>query len=162
MPAAGMDAHVSKPFTRTGLPAAVEKAVTAPNAPPGAASPEAEPVCPEFDRAMFEDNTGLLSASKVQEHIQILITRCEALMRGLRSVDMPTHAGELVEDAHRLAGSAGTFGFLRLADMARRFERAAEQGVPDTAALGAHLAAAAEVAAAMMRRDFAGVAAVAT
>ena len=159
---AGMDTHVSKPFTKAVLLAAVAKAVAAPSGPPRAATPERETEYPVFDHAMFDEITDSLCASEVQEHIQTLIMRCDALMRRLVSPDMPTHATELVEDAHRLAGGAGMFGFLYLADAARRFERAAVSGATETAGLGTHLAAAAEATAAIMRQDLAGTAAVMT
>jgi PAS domain S-box-containing protein len=165
---AGMGTHVSKPFTKAALLAAVAKAVNAPRAssgawaPPGAASRAAEPDYPEFDRTMFEDLSGSLSAAEVEEHMQTLVTRCEALLRGLRSPDLATHAGELVDDAHRLAGGAGTFGFLHLADAARRFERAVESGSIETVALAGHLAATIEMVVAIMRHELADMAAVAT
>jgi len=155
---AGMDTHVSKPFTKAVLLAAVEKAGTSPSVlrPRGVATPEAE--YPDFERAALEDLTDSLSASEIGEHMHILATRCEAMLRWLRDPDMPTDASELVEDAHMLAGNAGTFGFLNLADAARRFERATESGTTDTATLAARLAAAAEPAVAIMRQELAGAA----
>ncbi len=48
----------------------------------------------------------------------------------------------MAEAAHALAGSAGMFGFERLALVARHFEHAALTGSPDVAALADDLAAA--------------------
>ena len=59
-------------------------------------------------------------------------------------------------------GSTGTFGFLHLAGVARRFERAAESGTTETAILAAQLTGAAEATVAIMRQELAGAAAVET
>ncbi len=165
---AGMGIHVSKPFSKAVLLAAVEKAASAPRARPGAAAPlgvaarAAESDCPEFDRTMLEDITNSLSASEVQDHMHALMKRCETLLRALRNPDLAAHAGELVDDAHRLAGGAGAFGFLHLADTARRFERAVESGAAEAVALAGHLAATVETAVVIMRQELADMAAVVT
>jgi HPt (histidine-containing phosphotransfer) domain-containing protein len=41
---------------------------------------------------------------------------------------LTTNDNALVETAHKLAGSAGMFGFERVASLARSFERAVETG----------------------------------
>ena len=64
-------------------------------------------------------------------------------------------ASELAEAAHKLAGGAGTFGFLSVAAAARRFEAAADMGAPETVALGDHLAAAIEASIPIVRQELA-------
>ena len=155
---AGMDSHVSKPFTKAVLLAAVEKAATTPNAarPRGAELPKTD--YPAFDRTIFATITDHQSASEIAEDMQDLVTRCEVLLHGLRDPGMPTRAGELVEDVHSLSDTAGTFGFLNLAYVARRFERAAGSGTTESAALATHLVTAAEATVAILRRELAGAA----
>ena len=137
---AGMDGHVTKPFKQSVLLATLENLASMRDRPspansrPRVAVANAEWEFPLFDRAVFEDITNCLSAAELAEHVQTLITRCEVLSRKLNAPGMPDHARELVEEAHSLAGGAGTFGFLSLADVARQFEVAAESGAPDIAA----------------------------
>ena len=142
---AGMDDHVSKPFTQTVLLAALQNSAPAPREHALAALPisptiDAESTLPVFDHAMFEDNIQALTAAELVEHLQTLITRSEALLCELRRPGML--AENLVEDTHRFAGCSGIFGFLAVAAAARRFEVVAERNLPDTAVSAGQLAAA--------------------
>ena len=47
--------------------------------------------------------------------------------------------GTLAESAHILSGSAGMFGFKRLAAVARRFEHAVQTAAPEAPAVALHL-----------------------
>ena len=63
----------------------------------------------------------------------------------LRESDGLTCTGdELAAAAHRLAGSAGMFGFQRLATVGRDFERAVQSGAPDAPVLAGALCTAIE------------------
>ena len=141
---AGMDDHLSKPFKRATLLAAIEKIVAVPSgaetAP--AAVLSADVGLPILDRAMFDDISRTLSARGMAENLQTLIIRCETLLHGLQASGMLSQASELAETAHKLAGGAGTFGFLRVAAAARWFEAAADAGAPETEELGDRLIAA--------------------
>jgi CheY-like chemotaxis protein len=143
---AGMGGHVAKPFKQNVLLATVENIASMLDRPPSANSPprvaaaDPEPEFPLFDRAMFEEITSSLSAAELTEHLGTLVTRCEALLLGLNAPGMPDHAAELVEETHRLAGGAGTFGFLSLAAAAREFEVAADSGASDVTAAADRIA----------------------
>ena len=135
---AGMDDHVSKPFTQQALLAALEwhQSGAGRSQPVILADADGESELPVFDREMFEDATGALAATELADHLQTLIARGEALLRELHAPGMPAHANALVEDVHRLAGGVGTLGFLALADAARRMEAAADRRETDTGAAG--------------------------
>jgi CheY-like chemotaxis protein/HPt (histidine-containing phosphotransfer) domain-containing protein len=113
---------------------------------------------PVLDRTMLEAITELLPAAESAEYLEALTKRCEALLSGLRRPGTMAQDDDLITEAHSLAGSAGTFGFLRLADAARRFERAAESGAAETVTLAGGLAITIEAALVIMRQEFACVA----
>ncbi len=158
----GMDGHISKPFRRAALLATLGKIATSSrDAEPTIASPAAaldDIELPTFDRDAFEDIISTMTAVDVAENLRTLIMRCETLLRRLRSPDMLSQACELAEAAHKLAGGAGTFGFLHVAAAARRFEVAADAGASDTVALGDHLAAAINASVALARQEIAAMA----
>ena len=94
-----------------------------------------------------------MAAADVAKNLRTLITRCETLLGGLQSPDKLSQAGELAEAAHKLAGGAGTCGFLHVAAVARRFEVAADAGAPETVALGDQLSAAINASVALARQQ---------
>jgi signal transduction histidine kinase/FixJ family two-component response regulator len=159
---AGMNTHLSKPFTQSALLAAIEDialeqhvaALPAISAPAGA-----ETQLPIFDRAAFEDITDSLPLEDIARHLQTLLALGDSMLHELCAPDMLAHADELAKAAHRLAGSVGTFGFLSLAAAGRRFERAADAGLPETAALGDALAAAIEASVTILRQELSAAAA---
>ena len=162
---AGMNTHVSKPFTQAVILAAVEAIVAAkhvaPMAIPPAAAEDPGPEIPIFDRAAFEDVTGCLSPADASQHLGMLISGGEALLGSLRAPEVLASAGELADAAHKLAGGAAMLGFLSLAHIGRRFERAANSGAAETLALAQHLAEAVATSLTIMRQELAGMAAVA-
>jgi PAS domain S-box-containing protein len=155
---AGMNSHVSKPFKQAVLLAAVEDVVRVSDA--RTAFVRAVPELPVFDRAAFERTVGTLSSEDVGEHVRTLIARGEAALRGLSAPGILARAGDLAEAAHQLAGGAGAFGFLSLAQAGRRFELAADSGAAETVVLADELAAAIVAAIRLMRGELAGMAAV--
>ena len=156
---AGMDSHVSKPFKQAVLLAALENGTAAPTnselaeTPAASEHADADAGLPVLDRAVFEEITETLSAADLQENLQILLARCEALLCGLRMSGMLSQSSGLAEAAHKLAGGAGTFGFLQVAAAARRFEAAADIDDPETTALADHLAAAIEASVTIVRQE---------
>jgi CheY-like chemotaxis protein/HPt (histidine-containing phosphotransfer) domain-containing protein len=156
---AGMDGHVSKPFKQAVLLSALENVTMAPRKaeraiePPSSALDDAGGGFPILDRATFDDISVILSAADLENNLQLLITRCETLLCGLRTFGS-SQAGELAEAAHKLAGGASTFGFLYVAAAARHFEVAADMGAPETKALADRLAAAIEASVAVARQEF--------
>jgi PAS domain S-box-containing protein len=163
---AGMDTHVSKPFTKAGLLAAVEKLASAGTTCAALSLPEppasVEPEILVFDRDAFEDSTSILPSEDVEVHLRTLIVRCESMLDDLRAPGMLERTSELAETTHRLAGGASMLGFMALAQAGRRFEFAADSGAAEMEVLGEELAAATEAAVAVLRHEVAGMAAVAT
>ncbi len=141
--AAGMDTHVAKPFTLETLLGAIARGIAAAQtrAPPFAEMPAAEtPVLgadlPVLDSAALGRTAAVLQPAAVAAHLRTLAARAEALQQGLRARgEIEASAQTLATSAHALAGSAGMFGFDRLAFVARHFERAAKTDPAQAAAL---------------------------
>jgi PAS domain S-box-containing protein len=156
---AGMDGHVSKPFKQAELLAALENVTKTSTdteravVPPTVALADTGTEFPILDRGAFNDITVILSAADLETNLQLLITRCEEVLCGLRMPGMLSRIGNLAEAAHKLAGGAGMFGFLHVAAVARQFEAAADMGAPETEALGNHLAAAIEASVTLLRQE---------
>ena len=159
---AGMNTHLSKPFTQSAPLAAIEDIVLAQHGaafPPISAPASAEPQLPVFDRAAFEDITDSLPLVDIARHLQTLLALGDSMLHGLRAPHMLAHADEPAKAAHGLAGGVGTFGFLSLAAAGRRFQRAADAGLPETAALGDALVAAIEASVTILRQELSAAAA---
>jgi signal transduction histidine kinase/DNA-binding response OmpR family regulator len=170
---AGMNTHISKPFTQVALLAAVAAIVSAKGSgtsdpiSPAPAPFGASPGALVFDPAAFKNTTACLPSRDVGEHLRTLIGRAEAMLGDLHLPDTLGRARELAAAAHKLAGGAAMLGFLSLADVGRRFEHAANRdGVnadatqadsADTAVLAEQLGAAVEDAVMIMRQELAGV-----
>jgi CheY-like chemotaxis protein/HPt (histidine-containing phosphotransfer) domain-containing protein len=153
---AGMDDHLAKPFTPEALLAVVTRAVAAREAGSEAATagdvasaPAAPPVSPPLDagaaildNAVFERTAAFLAPEAVASCLRTIAERCETLLHRLRAPGALAGEGrDLAGAAHTLAGSAGMFGFGRLAATAHRFEFAVQSGTPDAQAVASELAA---------------------
>jgi PAS domain S-box-containing protein len=149
---AGMDGHLAKPFKQATLLAALRPYEAAAADRGGTAALPAEAVVPVFDRAMFQDTFQFLPARDVTAHLRTLQTRCEALLRQLRSPEAIA-TDTLIEDVHKLAGSAGMFGFLAMSAASRAFEFAAGADGEDLPALGRHLEHIVEETLAVLRAE---------
>lgn len=153
---AGMDGHLAKPFTQGTLLEAVRRAAVAgrsranteavslPRAMPAAsaiAAPGAE--LPVLDPGAFGRTAAFLAPEMLASYLRTLVGRGEALLRGLHGPQALTRNGrENAAAAHTLAGSAGMFGFERLAAASRRFEHAALTGLAEAPILAESLTAA--------------------
>ena len=151
--AAGMDTHLAKPFDPASLLAAVVDAVTAARTldravcvppPPGAgATGVVGSELSVVDMMAFKRTAAFLPPLAVTNYLRAIVERGDALLRRLRVADAATrHGEELAEAAHSLAGSAGMFGFDRVAALGLRFERAAQSGSVEAVGLADGLAAA--------------------
>jgi len=155
--AAGMDSHLAKPFEMDTLLAAVARAVEARQPPDAGLEPAPTPTAippppidmtlPVLDRKLFERTAGFLTPETLAHYMRTIAELGESLLCGLRESDALTRAGKaLAEAAHTLAGSAGMFGFERLAAAGRGFEWAVQSGAAEAPALAAELCAAVEAA----------------
>jgi CheY-like chemotaxis protein len=120
---AGMDGHLAKPFQQDDLLAAIGTALHAgPRRTDCAKRPAAgaidEPAV--LNRAAFERTAVFLPPEALATYMASLAARGGALLDLLRAA--PEGNGDLAAAAHTLAGSAGMFGFERLAAAGRAFE----------------------------------------
>jgi PAS domain S-box-containing protein len=152
--AAGMNSHLPKPFDPDSLIAAVVAAIAA-----GRAQQENAPDEPQLDQAptasaadlewqvvdpvVFDRIAGFLTPDILGSHLRAIAEAASLLLNRLnRSDDLSHHELELAGAAHALAGSAGMFGFIRIAELARRFERAMKGNPAEAPALVESLRAA--------------------
>jgi PAS domain S-box-containing protein len=129
---------------------------TTPAAPAATALADAVPFGTEtrvFDAASFDRTAAYLAPDMVQSYMNTLAVRSELLLRELCTPDsLKEAAGALADAAHVLAGSAGMFGFERLAVVARHFEFVVKDGTAEAGALAAALAEVLEASLTEMRR----------
>jgi len=128
---AGMDTHLSKPFSKEALIAIVASAFEAARARVRACSPVPGSELSVVNPTNFAVTASCLSADAVAAHLRTIAGLCETLLRDLDSQDATgCFAANQADAAHTLAGSAGLFGFERLSKMGREFERAVQSAAP--------------------------------
>jgi N-acyl amino acid synthase of PEP-CTERM/exosortase system len=100
---------------------------------------------PVFNRKAFERTAAFLTSQVLTSHLQTLAERGQELLDGLQSVG-PQSAAEdsLASASHTIGGSAGMFGFERLAAIAGRFDYAYQFEKAEVAGLRLALASAIE------------------
>jgi PAS domain S-box-containing protein len=133
---AGMDAHLSKPFTQAMLLAVLtpaEPAVRHIEAP--------APEIPIFDRQMFRETVEFLPPAEVVSHLRTLIDRCNSMVGQLHAPATHAEPKSLIEAVHKLAGATSMFGLLAVGAGSRALERALVNGAPGIAGRLAHLEA---------------------
>jgi CheY-like chemotaxis protein/HPt (histidine-containing phosphotransfer) domain-containing protein len=151
---AGMDSHLAKPFEMNALLAAVSQAAAAAPRPhealrsapmPPIAPASLDPEPPVLDLKAFDRTAAHLSPETVVAYLRTIAELAGNLVTALQATDALTQTGEeLAEVAYKLAGSAGMFGFERVAAAGRAFERAIQSNAADRPALAERLGAAAE------------------
>jgi CheY-like chemotaxis protein/HPt (histidine-containing phosphotransfer) domain-containing protein/anti-sigma regulatory factor (Ser/Thr protein kinase) len=128
---AGVDAHLAKPFTRAALLEAVREATlngcpaATPTTDAAAESAVAELDLPILNQQTFYETSSFLDSDSLSAHLRTIVERGDALLARLADPKVLVHeAQDLADATHRLAGSAGMFGFDRVAAIARGFEQA--------------------------------------
>jgi HPt (histidine-containing phosphotransfer) domain-containing protein len=159
-----MDGHLAKPFTQEALLQAVGQAAVRSddpkgrypatnNAPLEAASslaPSPAAFVPDvgadlviFNPTKFVRTSSFLEPQIVAAHLSTLAERSESLLSAITAMGVPPAGAEaLAAASHTLAGSAGMFGFERLAAVAARFEYASKAAMPELPILVSSLTAA--------------------
>ena len=142
---AGMDSHVSKPYTPDALRDAVIKAAALPRDRITALRPEPQaPAAPELpvrDPEAVERMAKYLAPPVIDAYLRTVVSRCESVSEALRTPGaLVCSPASLAEAAHVLAGSAGMLGFTRLADDGVRLEQALQTTSPDVPVLAVRLA----------------------
>ena len=151
---AGMDTHLAKPFEMDELRIAVTRAVavgtrlggTGSSAPAqitmlATSSIDAE--LPMLDLVVFERTAVHLAPEATVAYLRTIAELGETLLRRLHESAALTESGDpLIALVHKLVGSAGMFGFERLAAAGRVFEQALQSNAPDTAVLAGRMDAA--------------------
>jgi CheY-like chemotaxis protein/HPt (histidine-containing phosphotransfer) domain-containing protein len=167
---AGMDLHVSKPFSQAALVAALDIAARTrhlgPVAPPVETQAathvvgHAEPAAPVFDSAAFASVAEYLPAPDIARYLRTLLAHC-ADVRARLNQPMPQPADdELAERAHSMCGNAGILGFASIAAAARALEHAVETAAPDMQAHACDLAGAIDIAMPLIKQQLARMEAV--
>jgi CheY-like chemotaxis protein len=156
---AGMMGHISKPFEQANLVAVVERVAAQPvrrefaDLPVGGQIPEAQDEDALFDRAAMVKISTMILQENVINQFESLIVLGEALLESLRGIEDEGRRTKLADDAHRLGGTLGMFGFKRLATSVRRFEAAVEQNATDVVDKRDVLATALKEAIDIMRQE---------
>jgi CheY-like chemotaxis protein len=150
---AGMDGHLAKPFTQATLLSTLSdgrEVVPELRRHSGfSSSPDGgshETVPPVLNLPMLQRTASSLDQKAAMSHLRTVIRSSEALLEALHAPDALTiHGSALAEAAHTVGGSAGLFGFERLATVASHFEHAIQSDSPATLSLADDLSAALEV-----------------
>ncbi len=125
---AGMSGHVSKPFTQATLLTALAQANDT-NVIGAAARKAASggiTILPVVDLDCFETTMAFLAPGAVATHLTNMAVSMEQALQSLQTMaDGEPVSNALADAVHSLTGTIGMFGFLRLVDIGRRFERAA-------------------------------------
>ena len=125
---AGMDSHLSKPFTQAMLLAVLPGGGAV--AQVGIAAAEGAPEIPIFDRQMFRETVEFLPQAEIVSHLRTLIERCAAMIGQLRQPATRDEPKSLIEPVHKLAGATSMFGLLAVGADSRALERALVTGAP--------------------------------
>jgi PAS domain S-box-containing protein len=138
---AGMDDHLSKPFSQTALLAVLRGPNEGTVHQTPSAMADAAPDVPVFDREIFLEATEFLAPSVVGDYLRTLLTECGAMLGRLHEPDAHDRLEQLIEQAHSLVGTSGLFGLLAVSADARALEYAASIEAPDASVVASRLQA---------------------
>jgi signal transduction histidine kinase/DNA-binding response OmpR family regulator len=122
---AGMDGHLSKPFTMPMLLAALQSAPAKADPKQHSARAAEASDLRIFERDVFLDAIDFMPVADVMDHLRTLIERCQAMLALLHQDEAIQQPEFFIESAHKLAGSAGMFGLIEASQAARALEHAA-------------------------------------
>ena len=109
--------------------------------------PEAVAASAGFDSSVFARTAALLAPDILVSSLTTIEARGKAFLQLARSGGkFENHMLELAEMAHTLGGSAGMFGFSRLANASKRFEYAVQSNAPESTKRAGDLIASVEEA----------------
>jgi signal transduction histidine kinase/CheY-like chemotaxis protein/HPt (histidine-containing phosphotransfer) domain-containing protein len=151
--AAGMNLHVSKPFAPEDLTRAVARAAGEPGSGGAGDAVAAAAAAPDdaVDSGMFARTAAMLPPDVLKYSLQTIAERARGLLGRIeKDGRRAEQAPELANLAHALGGSAGMFGFKRLASAAKHYEYAVQAESPDSTVLLAELSASATQAVAVL------------
>jgi len=118
---------------------------------PGRPGQEQDGSASAFDEAIFARTARALPPDVLTAFLQTVAMRGRTLAMELQGYELASdRTGHLADLAHTLGGSAGMFGFSRLAASAKRFEYAVHANVSEMTCLAAELGEAAEQAVAVV------------
>jgi len=124
--AAGLDDYLSKPFKPVALREIVarwtDESREAPVSRPGPASLD------RSDGARLQDLAQIITPAALRELFRTWIANTTESVERIDGLARVRDAAGLVEEAHKLAGSAGNFGAMRLTALARGLEEAGRAG----------------------------------
>ncbi len=92
---------------------------------------------PVLNRETFKQTAAYLAPDVVATYMRTIAERCDALLHDLH--ETPNPGAAIGEAAHALAGSAGLFGFERVAAAGRHFEKAVLNNAPNAPDLAEQL-----------------------
>ena len=147
---AGMDGHLAKPFSPEMLNEAVLKAAalnTLDRDRPAVTRVDEAPGMDLqlSDERVFNKTASYLSKEALAAHLRTLTSMCANFLAGLNTETAAFIEPEGLTDlAHKLAGSAGMFGYSRLAGLCSQFERRENLAATDQDRLTQALRAAVE------------------
>jgi signal transduction histidine kinase/CheY-like chemotaxis protein/HPt (histidine-containing phosphotransfer) domain-containing protein len=125
---AGMDDYLSKPFKPATLREIVER-WTRKTGPPSAAAPGRGGAALELiDASRLQDLAQIISPSGLLELFRTWISNTTDSVSQISGLAETQDLTGLAEEAHKLAGSAGNFGALRLASLAHQLEDTCRAG----------------------------------
>jgi HPt (histidine-containing phosphotransfer) domain-containing protein len=135
-----MMGHVAKPFTQEALMAALAGNSTGVGAGTLEGAEAAQHVrfaaVPVMDMKIFETTSGFLPPGKLASYLETLSDSIEHVRQALPAWTLSET--DLLDDVHKIAGSAAMVGLVRLGDVARAFEGAARANAPEAMTLAAY------------------------
>ncbi|HEY1796228.1 MAG TPA: response regulator [Stellaceae bacterium] len=128
--AAGMDDYLSKPLEPAALFAALARVSHSGGVEPGQTA-GAPPTATVFDPVRMATLGRLLPPGETSEFVRMFLHSLRPLDARFEQLVAANALGELAQEAHAVAGTAGNVGAVWLAQCARDLEHASRAGAPE-------------------------------